>query len=101
MAKRILAILVVCVLAVSAANPLIAVDTTSAGTVARKTLMELFTATWCPYCATYGPNADRACDELGPQQVILLRNQVGQDGLDTVETNARCSFYGVTGLPTL
>lgn len=101
MAKRILAILVVCVLAVSAANPLIAVDTTSAATMARTTLMELFTATWCGYCAAYGPNADRAYDELGPQQVILLRDQVGQDGLDTDETNARANFYGVTGVPTL
>ena len=101
MAKRILAILVVCVLAVSVANPLIAVDTTSAGTVARTTLMELFTATWCPPCAMYGPNADRAYDELGPQQVILLRDQVSQDGLDTDETNARANFYGVTGVPTL
>ena len=101
MAKRILAILALCVLAVSVANPLIAVDTTSAGTVARTTLMELFTATWCPPCAMYGPNADRAYDELGPQQVILLRDQVSQDGLDTDETNARANFYGVTGVPTL
>jgi len=101
MAKRILAILIVCILAVSVANPLIAVDTTSAATVARTTLMELFTATWCGYCAAYGPNADRAYDELGPQQVILLRDQVSQDGLDTEETNARANFYGVTSVPTL
>ncbi|RIE06079.1 InlB B-repeat-containing protein, partial [Candidatus Cryosericum terrychapinii] len=101
MVKRILAILIVCMLVVSAASPVIAVDTTSAGTVARKTLMELFTATWCGFCATYGPNADRAYDELGPQQVILLRNQAGRDGLDTEETNARANFYGVTGVPTL
>jgi len=67
----------------------------------RKVLLELFTATWCGPCATYGHYADETYDYFGSDKVILLRNQVWQDGLDTPETNARCSFYGVSGVPTL
>ncbi len=101
MAKRILGILVVLMVVVCAASPLHAIGTASAASVARKTLLELFTATWCGPCAAYGPNADKAYDALGQQHVILLRDQVWQDNLDTDETNARCIFYGVNGVPSL
>jgi len=69
--------------------------------VKRKALLELFTATWCGPCAAYGPNADKLYDEMGGDKVILLRNQAWDDGLDTEETNGRCDFYGVTGVPSL
>jgi photosystem II stability/assembly factor-like uncharacterized protein/thiol-disulfide isomerase/thioredoxin len=67
----------------------------------RKVLLELFTATWCGPCAKYGPYADETYNIYGSDKVILLRNQVWNDGLDTEETNNRCSFYGVDGVPTL
>jgi len=67
----------------------------------RKVLVELFTATWCGPCAAYGPNADKLYDELGSDKVVLLRNQVWDDGLDTEETNNRCDLYGVNGVPSL
>jgi len=69
--------------------------------VKRKVLMELFTATWCGPCAMYSHYADETYDMYGPEKVILLRNQIGNDGLDTEETNNRAKFYGVTGIPDL
>jgi len=69
--------------------------------VKRKVLMELFTATWCGPCAAYGPYVDETYNIYGKDKVILLRNQVWNDGLDTEETNNRCNFYGVNGVPTL
>jgi thiol-disulfide isomerase/thioredoxin len=69
--------------------------------VKRKVLMELFTATWCGPCAKYGPYVDETYNIYGKDKVILLRNQVWNDGLDTEETNNRCNFYGVNGVPTL
>ena len=67
----------------------------------RKVLMEMFTATWCGPCAAYGHYADETYDYFGGNKVVFLRNQVWEDGLDTPETNARCSFYGVKGVPSL
>ncbi len=69
--------------------------------VKRKVLMELFTATWCGPCAVYAPYVDETYDMYGLEKVILLRNQIGNDGLDTEETNNRSNFYGVTGIPDL
>ncbi|NLI56589.1 Omp28-related outer membrane protein [bacterium] len=69
--------------------------------VKRKVLMELFTATWCGPCAKYCPYADETYDMYGPEKVILLRNQIWDDDLDTEETNNRANFYGVSGVPTL
>jgi len=67
----------------------------------RKVLMEMFTATWCGPCAAYGHYADETYDYFGSNKVVLVRNQVWKDGLDTPETNAKCSFYGVDGVPSL
>ena len=69
--------------------------------VKRKVLMELFTATWCGPCAAYNHYADETYNLYGEDKVILLRDQVWGDGLDTEETNNRCNFYGVHGVPTL
>ncbi|GEM_PF-2113298 len=69
--------------------------------VKRKVLMELFTATWCGPCAVYAPYVDETYDMYGLEKVILLRNQIGNDGLDTEETNNRANFYEVTSVPDL
>lgn len=66
----------------------------------RKVILELFTATWCGPCARYGPLVDKIYNQFS-NKVILLRNQVWQDGLDTKETNNRAEFYKIDGVPTL
>ncbi|MGC8979599.1 VPS10 domain-containing protein, partial [Caldisericum sp.] len=71
------------------------------GTNQRKVLLELFTSTWCGPCASYSHYVDETYDYFGKEKVVLVRNQVWQDGLDTPETNTRCEFYGVNGVPTL
>ncbi len=68
--------------------------------ISRKVVLELFTATWCGPCARYGPLADKIHDQF-PREIILVRNQVWQDGLDTKETNNRANFYGIKGVPSL
>ena len=67
----------------------------------RKVLLELFTATWCGPCATYGYLADEIADEFGPDKVILVRNQCWKDGLNTPETDARADFYRINGVPAM
>ncbi|MCS7202645.1 MAG: thioredoxin [Dictyoglomus sp.] len=68
--------------------------------VSRKLVLELFTATWCGPCARYGPLVDKIYDQFS-NQIILLRNQVWHDGLDTKETNNRANYYRIEGVPTL
>ncbi|MBC7195323.1 MAG: hypothetical protein H5U37_06680, partial [Caldisericia bacterium] len=98
--KKLILILVLTLLISTAFVNLNSIEGVNRGTK-RKVLLELFTATWCGPCAKYGPYADETYDIYGKDKVILLRNQVWDDGLDTEETNNRCNFYGVTGVPTL
>lgn len=67
----------------------------------RKVLMEFFTSTWCGPCATYGYLADELVEELGPNKVILCRNQCRNDGLNTPETDNRYNYYAIMGVPAV
>ncbi len=98
--KKIILILVVTLLILGTFLNLRPTEGASIGTK-RKVLLELFTATWCGPCAKYGPYVDQTFDIYGQDKIILVRNQVWGDGLDTEETNNRCNFYGVNGVPTL
>ncbi|MGB9763505.1 MAG: VPS10 domain-containing protein, partial [Minisyncoccia bacterium] len=98
--KKLILILLVTLLILTTFLNLHPIEGVNKGTK-RKVLLELFTATWCGPCAVYSPYADQTFDIYGQDKVILVRNQVWDDGLDTEETNNRCNFYGVQGVPTL
>lgn len=62
-----------------------------------KVLVEIGTGTWCQYC----PGAAMGADELveNGHDVAIIENHNG-DSYTTTATNARNSYYGITGYPT-
>ena len=64
----------------------------------RKVLGEQFTATWCGPCANVRQASSMLIDNY-PDDVVMLQIHVWQDGYDFPWTNARATFYGVTGIP--
>lgn len=60
-------------------------------------VVEIGTGTWCPYC----PGAAMGAEDLieGGYQVAVIKYQNGDD-YTNVYSNARNSYYGVTGFPT-
>ena len=71
------------------------------GSTQRIVLAELFTATWCGYC----PYATNAINELAEEHksnlVVLQYHPQSGDPFGNKETDARISYYGVTGFPTM
>lgn len=73
----------------------------ASGTTQRIVLAELFTATWCGYCP-YATNAiNKLAEEHKPNLVVLQYHPQGSDPFGNDETDARISYYGVTGYPTM
>jgi thiol-disulfide isomerase/thioredoxin len=73
----------------------------ASGTTQRMVLAELFTATWCGYCP-YAVNAiNELAEEYKPNLVVLQYHPQFSDPFGTSETEARISYYGVTGFPTM
>lgn len=62
-----------------------------------KVLVEIGTGTWCQYC----PGAAMGADELveNGHDVAIIENHNG-DAYTTTATNARNSYYNITGYPT-
>jgi hypothetical protein len=62
-----------------------------------KVVIEIGTGTWCPYC----PGAAMGADELvaNGHQVAIIENHNG-DTYANVYSNARNSYYAITGYPT-
>jgi hypothetical protein len=60
-------------------------------------VVEVATGTWCQYC----PGAAMGCHDLlqNGHPVAIIKNH-GSDSYANVYSNARNSFYGVTGYPT-
>lgn len=60
-------------------------------------VVEVATGTWCGYC----PGAAMGCHDLldNGHPVAIIKNH-GSDSYANVYSNARNSFYGVTGYPT-
>ncbi|MGC9362611.1 MAG: Omp28-related outer membrane protein, partial [Candidatus Syntrophosphaera sp.] len=60
-------------------------------------VVEVATGTWCGYC----PGAAMGCHDLldNGHAVAIVKNH-GSDSFANVYSNARNSFYGVTGYPT-
>ena len=60
-------------------------------------VVEIGTGTWCPYC----PGAAMGADDLidAGQPVAIVENHNG-DTFANVYSNARNSYYGITGYPT-
>lgn len=72
--------------------------TLSAQTVSRdKVVVEIGTGTWCPYC----PGAAMGADELveNGHDVAIIEYHNG-DEYANVYSNARISYYNITGFPT-
>jgi hypothetical protein len=62
-----------------------------------KVVVEIATGTWCPYC----PFAAAAADDLviNGYDVAIIENH-GGDTFETTASNARNSYYNVSGYPT-
>lgn len=62
-----------------------------------KVVVEIGTGTWCPYC----PGAAMGADDLvlNGHPVAVIENHNG-DAYANVYSNARNSYYGITGYPT-
>lgn len=60
-------------------------------------VVEVFTGTWCTYC----PGSALGADELveNGHQVGILEHHIG-DSYETTETDARDTWYAVSGYPT-
>ena len=60
-------------------------------------VVEVATGTWCQYC----PGAAMGCHDLlnNDHPVAIIKNH-GSDSFANVYSNARNSFYGVSGFPT-
>jgi hypothetical protein len=85
--NRLTAILVFCCLLLTALNA-----------VPRdKVIVEIATGTWCQYC----PGAAMGADDLveNGHQVAIIENHNG-DAFATTASNARNSYYNVSGFPT-
>lgn len=62
-----------------------------------KVVVEIGTGTWCPYC----PGAAMGADDLidNGHDVAIIENHNGDSYANTY-SNARNSYYGITGYPT-
>lgn len=73
----------------------------ASGTTQRIVLAELFTATWCGYCP-YATNAiNKLAEEHKSNLVVLQYHPQGSDPFGNNETDARISYYGLDGYPTM
>ncbi len=68
--------------------------------IPRCVAMELFTASWCGYCPNADAGAEQLREEEGRAGTVFIEYHVS-DGLSSPDGNARQSYYGVTGTPTM
>ncbi|MGQ9582785.1 MAG: tandem-95 repeat protein [Thermoplasmatota archaeon] len=69
----------------------------------RTVLGELFTATWCPYCPAAVNAMDKLLDDPAyfPSRLVVIEwHPTNNDIYGTQETDARISYYAVSGFPT-
>lgn len=74
------------------------------GSVARRVVMELFTATWCSNCPVADQELERLFGEMGDSLTVIEYHPLTgspQDPLASSQTQERGSFYGVDAWPTL
>lgn len=72
------------------------------GGVARRALVEVFTATWCTNCATSDQAAEALEAELGDSVTLIEYHPtfgVPQDPFGTAQIDQRFSYYGVSAPP--
>ncbi len=76
----------------------------------RRPVVEVFTSSTCPPCATWNPIIKNATDPLNPNtetgEVTMIKYQQnypspGTDPAYTIEAQGRHDYYGVTGIPHL
>ncbi len=67
----------------------------------RVVVAEMFTATWCSYCAKAEPALDRLADEQSDLAVLMYHPDDGRDDLGTDDLDKRKAIYDdVDGYPT-
>jgi len=72
------------------------------GTTQRIVLAELFTATWCGYCPYATQAINKLAQEYGSSRLAVLQyHPSDSDPFGNAETDARISYYGITGYPTM
>jgi thiol-disulfide isomerase/thioredoxin len=67
-------------------------------------LAEQFTGTWCPYCPGSSGALERVQKELGREKFVVLSYHCAAgrtDPFDNPDSNARLSFYQISGFPTV
>jgi thiol-disulfide isomerase/thioredoxin len=71
-------------------------------TTQRVVLTELFTATWCGYCPYATQAINKLAEEYGSSRLVVLQYHTSDsDPFGNAETDARISYYGITGYPTM
>jgi thiol-disulfide isomerase/thioredoxin len=64
-------------------------------------VIELFTAEWCPPCATANKVFDEVYDELGSDAFIMIKQHTsGNGGMANRYSQSRANKFNVTGIPT-
>ena len=71
------------------------------GTTQRIVLAELFTATWCGPCSHATNAINKLAEEYKSNLVVLQYHPQDGDPFGNDETDARISYYGITGYPTM
>lgn len=65
-------------------------------------VVELFTAEWCPPCATANQNIDQLLDELGRETFTLIKNHSqGNGGMNNPYGTKRAEKYKIQGIPAV
>lgn len=59
----------------------------------RVVMIELFTATWCPFCTMIEPTLEQLAEEYGPSQVILLEEHIWDSDYHNTEAEMRYYWY--------
>jgi thiol-disulfide isomerase/thioredoxin len=59
----------------------------------RVVMVELFAATWCPFCARVEPPLEQLAEEYGPSQVILLEEHIWDSDYQNMEAETRYYWY--------
>ena len=71
------------------------------GTSAKRTVVEVFTGTWCPPCANADPAISRIMDEYSADKFILLMYHLSSpDPYIGTPSNTRATFYNIHHVPS-
>src|SRR2546428_8666744 len=76
-------------------------EPSATGTSVKRTVVEVFTGTWCPPCANADPAISRIMDECSADKFILLMYHLSSpDPYIGTPSNTRANFYNIHHVPS-